>query len=82
MLKLGIDQDGPRRFVIFSLISLKYDVTDAILQGNRKMKVQHLRSLSFDLFEILQAVKRLAKEFHLISNFVALATKIRMLLYH
>ena len=36
---------------------IKYDVTDAILQGNEKMKVQYLRSLLFDLFEILQAVR-------------------------
>ena len=36
--------------------SLKYDVTDAILQDIEKMKVQYLRSLLFDLFEILQAV--------------------------
>ena len=32
-------------------------MTDAILQGNEKMKVQYLRSLLFDLFEILQAVR-------------------------
>ena len=30
--------------------SLKYDVTDAILQDIEKMKVQYLRSLLFDLF--------------------------------
>ena len=35
---------------------LKYDVTDAMLQDNEKMKVQYLRSLLFDLFETLQAV--------------------------
>ena len=33
--------------------SLKYDVTDAILQDNEKMKVEYLRSLLFDLFETL-----------------------------
>ena len=33
--------------------SLKYDVKDAILKDNEKMKVQYLRSLLFDLFEIL-----------------------------
>ena len=38
-------------------LSIKYDVTDAILQGNEKLKVQYLRSLLFDLFEILQAVR-------------------------
>ena len=37
--------------------SSKYDVTDAILQDNEKMKVQYLRSLLFDLFETLQAVR-------------------------
>ena len=35
--------------------SIKYDVTDAMLQDIEKMKVQYL-SLLFDLFEILQAV--------------------------
>ena len=37
--------------------SIKYDVTDAILQDNEQMKVQYLRSLLFDLFETLQAVR-------------------------
>ena len=37
--------------------SIKYDVTDAMLQDIEKMKVQYLISLSFDLFEILQAVR-------------------------
>ena len=37
--------------------SLKYDVTDAMLEDIEKMKVQYLMSLSFDLFEILQAVR-------------------------
>ena len=37
--------------------SLKYDVTDAILQDIDKMKVQYLRSLLSDLFEILQTVR-------------------------
>ena len=36
---------------------LKYDVTDAMLQDNEKMKVQYLRSPLFDLFETLQAVR-------------------------
>ena len=35
--------------------SIKYDITDAILQDNEKMKVQYLRSILFDLFETLQA---------------------------
>ena len=37
--------------------SLRYDVTDAMLQGIGKMKVQCLIRLLFDLFEILQAVR-------------------------
>ena len=37
--------------------SLKYDVTDAILQDIVKMRVQYLRSLLFDSFEILQTVR-------------------------
>ena len=37
--------------------SLKYDVTDAMLQDNEKMKVQYLKSLLFDLFETLQAIR-------------------------
>ena len=37
--------------------SLKYDVTDAMLQDIEKMKVQYLMSLLFDLFDILQAVR-------------------------
>ena len=37
--------------------SLKYDVTDAMLQDIEKIKVQYLMSLSFDLFETLQAVR-------------------------
>ena len=43
--------------------SIKHDVTDAILQDNEKMKVQHLRSLLFDLFETLQAVRTLQSNF-------------------
>ena len=39
-----------------SPFSLKYDVTDAMLQDNEKMKVQYLRSLLFNLFETLQAI--------------------------
>ena len=37
--------------------SLKYDVSDAILKDIEKMKVQYLRSLLFDLFGILHAVR-------------------------
>ena len=37
--------------------SLKYDVTDEMLQGNEKMKVQYLRSLMFDLFETSHAIR-------------------------
>ena len=37
--------------------SIKYDVTDAMLEDIGKMKVQYLMSLLFDLFESLQAVR-------------------------
>ena len=37
--------------------SLKYDVTDAMLQDNEKMKVQYLSSRLFVLFETLQAFR-------------------------
>ena len=40
-----------------SILLIKYDVRDAILQGNEKLKVQYLRSLLFYLFEILQVVR-------------------------
>ena len=43
--------------------SIKYDVTDAILQDNEKMKVQYLSSLLFDLFETLQAVRTWQRNF-------------------
>ena len=43
--------------LIFCLVSLKYDVTDAIMQDIEKMKVQYFMSLFFYLFEILQAVR-------------------------
>ena len=57
-------QDGQRHFVGFSAsFSIKYDVTDAILQDNEKMKVQYLRSLLFDLFETLQAVRTWQRNF-------------------
>ena len=46
-------------------LSIKYDVTDAILQDNEKMKVQNLRSLLFDLFETLQGVRTWQKNFAL-----------------
>ena len=52
-------QDGQRTpFCRFSAsFSIKYDVTDAILQENEKIKVQYFRSLLFDLSETLQAVR-------------------------
>ena len=43
--------------------SIKHDVTDAILQDNEEMKVQYLRSLLFDLFETLQAVRTWQRNF-------------------
>ena len=56
--KSGIWARWKSPFCRFSAsFSLKYDVTDAILQDNEKMKVLYLRSLLFDLFETLQAVR-------------------------
>ena len=43
--------------------SLKYEVTDAILQDNETMEVEYLRRLLFDLFETLQAVRTWQKIF-------------------
>ena len=43
--------------------SLKSDVTDAILQDNEKMKVEYLKSLLFDLFETLHAVRTWQRNF-------------------
>ena len=43
--------------------SIRYDVTDAILQDNEKMKVQYLRSLLFELFETLQVVRTRQRNF-------------------
>ena len=51
-------------FCSFSVsFSIKYDVTDAMLQDNEKLKVQYLRSLPFDLFETLQAVRTWQRNF-------------------
>ena len=51
-------QGGRHQICRFSApFSLKYDVTDAILQDNEQMKAQYLRSLLFDLFETLQIVR-------------------------
>ena len=44
-------------------LSLKYDVTDAILQDNEKVKVKYLSSLLFDLFETLQAIRTQQRNF-------------------
>ena len=61
--------------------SIKYDVTDAILQDNEKLKVQYLRSLLFDLFETLQAV-RTWQGISLHSNFAAMSTRIKIIVYY
>ena len=58
-------QDGRTSpFCRFSAsFSIKYDVTDAILQDNEKMKVQYLRSILLDLFETLQGVRTWQRNF-------------------
>ena len=43
--------------LVLASFSFKYDIKDAVLQDNEKMKEQCLRSLLFDLFEIFQAVR-------------------------
>ena len=56
--KSGIWARWTSPFCRFSAsFSLKYDVTDAMLQDNEKMKVQYLSSLLFVLFETLQAFR-------------------------
>ena len=62
--KSGIWARWTSLFCRFSgLISLKYESTDPMLQDNEKMKVQCLRSLLFDLFETLQAVRTWQRNF-------------------
>ena len=62
--KSGICERWTSPFCRFSAsFSIKYDVTDAILEDNEKMKVQYLRSLLFDLFETLQAVRTWQRNF-------------------
>ena len=62
--KSGIRARWTSPFCRFSAsFSIKYDVTDAILQDNEKMKVQYLRSLLFDLFETLQGVRTWQRDF-------------------
>ena len=50
-------QDGHSHLVDFQPHFHLNDVIDAMLQDNEKMKVQYLRSLLFDLFETLQAIR-------------------------
>ena len=62
--KSGIWAGWTSPFCRFSAsFSIKYDITDAIPQDNVKMKVQYLRSLLFDLFETLQAVRTWQRNF-------------------
>ena len=62
--KSGIWARWTSPFCRFSAsLSLKYDVTDAVLQDNEKMKVQYFRSLLFELFETLQAVRTWQRNF-------------------
>ena len=50
-------------FMFSASFSIKYDVTGVILQDNEKMRVQYLKSLLFDLFETLQAVRTWQRNF-------------------
>ena len=56
--KSGIWARWTSPFCRFSAsFSLKYDVKDAMLQDNEKNEVQYLRSLQFNFFETLQAIR-------------------------
>ena len=48
---------------LLASFSFKYDVRDAMLQDIEKMKDQYLRSLWFDLFEILKALREEQRNF-------------------
>ena len=48
---------------ILASFAIKCDVIDAILEDNEKIKVQYLRSLLFDFFETLQAVRTWQRNF-------------------
>ena len=62
--KSGIWARWTSPFCRFSAsFSIKYDVTDAILQDNEKMQVQYLRSLLLVSFETLQAVRTWQRNF-------------------
>ena len=62
--KSGIWARWTSPFCRFSAsFSLKYDVTDAMLQDNKKMKVQYLRSLLLDLFETSHAIRTYQRNF-------------------
>ena len=62
--KSGIWARWTSPFYRFSVsFSIKYDVADATLQDKEEMKVQYLRSLLLDLFEILQAVRTWQRNF-------------------
>ena len=71
------EQDGRSPFSWFlASFSLEYDVTDAILQYKEKIKVQYLRSLLFDLFQISQTQQTIFISFQI---FLAMATKTRII---
>ena len=62
--KSGIWARWTSPFCRFSAsFSIKYDVTDAILQDNEKLKVQYLRNILFDLFQTLQAARTWQRNF-------------------
>ena len=76
-------QDGYRHFAGFQPhCQLNMTSTVAILQDNERIKVQYLRSLLFDLFETLQAVRAWQRNSCSILNFVAMTTKIKIIVYY
>ena len=56
-------QDGHRHFVGFQPHFRLNMTPQTILQDNGKLKVQYLRSLPFDSFETLQAVRTWQRDF-------------------
>ena len=82
ILKSGVWARWTSPFCRFlASFSFKYDVTDAILQDDKKWKC--------NISEVFPSVGlkfagcySLTKRFYLISNFVAMATKIKMIVYY
>ena len=74
------EQDGHRHFVGFEpRFHLDMTSQTQCCKTMKKLKVQYLSSLLFVLFETLQAFRTQQRILALISNFVAMATKIKII---